>query len=288
MERKFAMPLAKPDDAMLSRTEIAFAAFAPDHIPGALRLSQAVSWPHRAEDWELSLSVSKGVVALAEGQVVATALCSVFGPVATLNMIIVDAALRGRGLGRAVMEQIIDLAGPREMRLVATTDGLPLYEKLGFKADGRISQHQGQARAMSGDSPVTTGSVEDVARLATMDEAASGLSREGLLRKIAGNGEVLLVDQGFALLRDFGRGKVLGPVVAQDPVSARALLTEAACRCEGQFLRIDLPEVGSGLSDHAEALGLVSAGGGIAMRRDARPVCDTEFKTFALVSQALG
>ena len=70
-------------------------------------------------------------------------------------MIIVDAALRGRGLGRAVMEQIIDLAGPREMRLVATTDGLPLYEKLGFKADGRISQHQGQARAMSGDSPIS-------------------------------------------------------------------------------------------------------------------------------------
>ncbi|MGQ3485870.1 GNAT family N-acetyltransferase [Roseovarius pacificus] len=281
------MTLAKPDGATLSRTEITFAAFTPDHIPGAMRLSQAVNWPHRAEDWELSLSVSKGVVALAGRQVVGTALCSDFGPVATLNMIIVDAALRGRGLGRAVMERIIDLAGSREMRLVATTDGLPLYEKLGFKAESRVSQHQGQARAMSGDSSVTTGALEDIARLARMDEAASGLSREGLLRKIAENGEVLLVDQGFALLRDFGRGKVVGPIVAQNPVSARSLLSEAARRCEGQFLRIDLPE-DSGLSDHAEALGLALVGGGIAMRRDARPVRDTEFKTFALVSQALG
>lgn len=281
------MTLANPDGAMSSRTDIVFAAFAPEHIPGALRLSQAVDWPHRAEDWELSLSVSQGVVALADGQVVASALCTVFGPVAMLNMIIVDGALRGRGLGRAVMERIIDLAGPREMRLVATTDGLPLYEKLGFKAESRISQHQGQARAIGGDSPVTTGAAQDIARLARMDEAASGLSREGLLKKITEHGEVLLVDQGFALLRDFGRGKVLGPVVAQDPALARALLSEAARRCEGQFLRIDLPE-DSGLSDHAEALGLAPVGGGIAMRRDPRPASDTEFKTFALVSQALG
>ncbi|MBW4984192.1 GNAT family N-acetyltransferase [Mameliella sp. CS4] len=281
------MTIAKTDSGSLSGAEIALADFTADHIAGAMRLSQDVSWPHRAEDWALSLSLSKGVVALANGQVVGTALCTAFGPVATLNMIIVDAALRGRGLGRALMERVIALAGPREMRLVATAEGLPLYEKLGFKAESRIFQHQGIARAPVGDNTVTTGSVAKIGRLAKMDEAASGLSREPLLAKIAGNGWVLVAEQGFALIRDFGRGKVLGPVVAQETATAQALVTEAAHRCDGQFLRIDLPE-GRGLSDLVETLGLASAGGGIAMRRDARTAQPTDYKTFALVSQALG
>ncbi len=281
------MTIAKTDSGSLSGAEIALADFTADHIAGAMRLSQDVSWPHRAEDWALSLSLSKGVVALANGQVVGTALCTAFGPVATLNMIIVDAALRGRGLGRALMERVIALAGPREMRLVATAEGLPLYEKLGFKPEGRIFQHQGIVRAPVGDNTVTTGSVAEIGRLAKMDEAASGLSREPLLAKIAGNGWVLVAEQGFALIRDFGRGKVLGPVVAQETATARALVTEAAHRCDGQFLRIDLPE-GRGLSDLVETLGLASAGGGIAMWRDARPAQPTDYKTFALVSQALG
>lgn len=281
------MTIAKTDSGSLSGAEIALADFTPDHIAGALRLSQEVSWPHRAEDWALSLSVSKGVVALADGQVVGTALCTLFGSVAMTNMIIVDAALRGRGLGRVLMERVIDMAGPREMRLVATAEGLPLYEKLGFKAESQIFQHQGIARAPTGDSTVTSGTLDEIGRLAKMDEAASGLSRQHFLEKIAENGEVLVAEQGFAMIRDFGRGKVLGPVVARDSATARALMTEAAHRCDGQFLRVDLPE-GSGLSDLAETLGLAPAGGGVAMRRDARPAQPTDYTTFALVSQALG
>jgi GNAT superfamily N-acetyltransferase len=281
------MTITETDSAALPRTKIALAPFTPDHIAEALRLSQAVDWPHRAEDWALNLSVSDGVVALSEGAVVGTALCSVFGPVATLNMIIVGAAQRGRGLGRALMEQVIALAGAREMRLVATADGLPLYEKLDFTAESRIAQHQGVAKAPAGDSRVTTGKADDIPRLAQMDEAASGLSRATLLATIAEAGEVLVADHGFALLRDFGRGKVLGPVVAQDTATAQALLTEAAHRCDGQFLRIDLTEE-SGLADLADTLGLAHVGGGIAMRRNALPETPSDFKTFALVSQALG
>lgn len=269
---------------MTTTTTPALAAFTPAHLPQALRLSQQAGWPHRAEDWALTLSVSQGVVAVDEGRVVGTALCSAFGPVATLNMIIVDEAMRGRGLGRALMEAIIALAGDREMRLIATTDGLPLYEKLGFRASGQIAQHQGLAIATAPELPVASGSPADIDRLADADRAASGMDRASLLRDIAAGGEVLICNAGFALLRDFGRGRVVGPVVASDTATARALLAEAARRCESSFLRVDL-RAEQDLGGFAATLGLAHAGGGTAMTRNPRTPAPT---TQALISQALG
>ncbi|QPC41536.1 GNAT family N-acetyltransferase [Kaustia mangrovi] len=261
--------------------------FAETHLPGALALSQAVGWPHRLEDWALMLSVSEGVAALDGDRVVGTAFCTVFGDVALINMIIVDSGMRGRGLGRRLMQAVMGMAGDREMRLVATEEGLPLYRKLGFAVTGRIAQHQGIAVPAEPALPVREGAVGDMARLAAMDRAASGLARTGLLERIAGQGHVLVAEGGFALLRDFGRGHVLGPVVARDPATARALIAAGASRCAGRFLRIDLPEA-CGLGDFAAGLGLAHAGGGTAMARGAGTPEASDVHTYALVSQALG
>ncbi|TFL17161.1 GNAT family N-acetyltransferase [Jannaschia formosa] len=260
--------------------------FTDAHLEGAQALSQAVDWPHRVEDWALNLSVSEGVVALEGGRVVATALCSLHGPVATISMIIVDAAMRGRGLGRQIMERVIALAGDRELRLVATADGLPLYRKLGFEGGGRIVQLRGLARAATPEQPVRAGPT-DLHALAEMDRAASGMERGALLARIAGTGETLTTEGGFALLRRFGNGHVLGPVVARDPRAARALIAEAASRMEGRLLRTDLIE-DRGLVPYVEGLGLRVVGDGTPMVRNPGPRAASDVRTYALVSQALG
>jgi predicted N-acetyltransferase YhbS len=272
--------------------DLRVAPFTAEHLAGAWSLSQQASWPHREQDWALTLSVSQGLAALADDRVVGTALCSNFGAAAALSMIIVDRALRGRGLGRTLMVGAMAKAGSREMRLTATAEGLPLYASLGFVEVGRIAQHQGVARSVQAEATVRRGGAGDVARLAQMDAAASGLSRAALLQRIAADGEVLLADRGFALLRAFGRGHVVGPIVAQDDATARALLAAAATRMQGRFLRVDVPEA-RGLSAFAETLGLARAGGGVAMALNAaaRPAADrpaADHQTYALVSQALG
>ncbi|MBI1220047.1 MAG: GNAT family N-acetyltransferase [Rhodobacteraceae bacterium] len=272
------MTTAAPQDVLLDT-------FAPAHLGGAVRLSREAGWPHRPEDWALTLSVSTGVVALEAGEVVGTALCSRFGTVATLNMIIVDARMRGRGLGRKLMERAIAAAGGCEMRLVATTEGLPLYEKLGFRASGGIVQHQGVARAAEPECKVET--AEKVEALAALDLAASGMDRGALLARIAAVETVLRAEGGFAMLRRFGRGYVLGPVVARDAATARALMAAAATRITGQFLRIDMPTARA-QADHAATLGLVAAGEGTSMVRAPREHPDSGYQTYALVSQALG
>ncbi|WP_422030507.1 GNAT family N-acetyltransferase [Roseovarius sp.] len=261
--------------------------FGPEHMAAALTLSRQVGWPHRKEDWELAMAVSDGVVATQGDRVVGTACCSRFGAVTFYNMIIVDAALRGQGLGRRLMEAVMEPGAGSEMRLTATREGLPLYEKLGFAATHEILQHQGIARTTSPDLPVRDGSVADIGRLAEMDRNASGLERRDLLERIAVQGQVLLADGGFALVREFGRGHVIGPVVAEDAAVARALIAEGARRIAGRFLRIDLPEA-AGLSEFVESLVLEHVGGGTAMVRAPGPAVDGDYQTYALVSQALG
>ena len=268
--------------------------FTTDHLEGAWRLSQQESWPHRVEDWALTLSVSEGVVVLSEGEVVGTSLCSLFGDVATFNMIVVDPRMRGKGLGRLMMEKVIAIAGTREQRLVATQEGVPLYEKMGFVGKGRIVQHQGIVGPVP--APLENVRVSDPDNLAAdlqaicqMDMAASGMSREKALTQIAmAGGTVFMADGGFAMLRHFGRGQVAGPVVANSTETAKALISAAAARCEGSFLRLDLPAKYE-LSGFMESLGLAHVGGGLSMTRAVTTEhAPQDMNTYALVSQALG
>ncbi len=276
--------MTRIDNPSLSAIELV--SLTGDLLPAALSLSQAAGWPHRIEDWALILSISKGVAAIDSGRLVGTAICSDFGPVAALNMVIVAQDRRGQGLGRRLMEHVIALAPGREMRLTATEDGLPLYRKLGFAERGHIVQHQGLAHAMRPERPVRFGPA-DIETLAIMDTAASGLNRKGLLARIAATGETLRTDGGFALLRAFGRGHVLGPVVARDPGAAKALMSAAADRLAGRFLRIDLNKTHD-LSSHVEGLGLARVGDGTAMVHTPRPPTPSDHHSYALISQALG
>ncbi|MBO9467812.1 GNAT family N-acetyltransferase [Tropicibacter sp. R15_0] len=261
-------------------------AFEPEHLSDAVRLSQQVSWPHRAEDWALTLSQSQGVVAKLGDKVVGTALVSLFGDVATLSMIIVDQEQRGKRIGRRLMEAIIGMADGREMRLVATTDGLPLYRKLGFQVIGEVEQFQGIAVGVAPAIRVQIGDF-DVNKLSAMDQAACGLDRQDLISRITSAGTVFHTENGFAVLRDFGRGKVLGPIVAKDLATAKALLSAAARAEAGTFLRIDTPD--ADLGAFAKTLGLESVGGGACMSaRACGAQGKNEFQTFGLVSQALG
>ncbi|MFX5668641.1 GNAT family N-acetyltransferase, partial [Acinetobacter baumannii] len=61
---------------------------------------------------------------------------------ASLGLVIITDALQGRGLGRAMMQRLLQDAGTRNVILNATEAGRPLYEKLGFVVTDTLSQHQ--------------------------------------------------------------------------------------------------------------------------------------------------
>ncbi len=265
----------------------------PDHLEGALALSQQAQWPHRIEDWAMGLALSKGVAAIHHGRVLGTALATLYAnDVATINMVIVDESMRGMGIGKRLMDAALEAVSGRECRLVATQDGLPLYQKLGFAETHRIVQHQGPMSSIPLSEGVEWANSSDVADCMSLDRAACGMDRRDLITYLANNGRLAVIRRegrvaGFGAIRHFGRGEVVGPVVAGDSADARSLLSFLMAGSEGQFLRVDTSEQ-SGLASWLTELGLSHVGGGIAMVRNGKPRETAAVQTFALASQALG
>ena len=257
------------------------------HLEGALRLSRAAGWPHRPEDWELVVSISRGVVALDAGQIVATGIVTPFGGVGMVNMIIVDQKMRGRGLGRQIMERAMAQIHPAQWRLVATPAGQPLYEKLGFVACGQIRQHQGTVTDLPAVQTVRWATQDDMAGIADMDRDALAADRGSLLRALQGRGRIAIrPGKGYGVIRDFGRGRLIGPVVAKDLATARDLIAFLAHGLTGGFIRVDTTEE-SGLGPWLAEIGLAEVDRAVAMQtNDARPA--GAFTRFALAAQALG
>ncbi|WP_414833872.1 GNAT family N-acetyltransferase [Afifella sp. YEN Y35] len=277
-------------------TDILLEPFSDAHLEAAVRLSQAENWPHRTEDWAMVAAVSQGFVATKDGRVVGTAFSTPFGPdLATIDMIIVDNSLRGQGLGRRLVEAAIETSGSRNLRLVATEDGLPLYKKLGFGERGGIVQHQGKVASATPSADVEVVRDTDHDAIIDLDRAAYGGDRRALLGQLfaAGGEAVVLRDKGslsgFGICRPFGRGRVIGPVVAANIEAARNLILALIERHAGEFLRIDTRR-DTGLSSWLTDLGLPETGSGVAMARGEEPraIRHGEPKTFALVSQAFG
>ncbi|MBY4727540.1 GNAT family N-acetyltransferase, partial [Burkholderia contaminans] len=86
-----------------SRT-LTYRPFADTDLPAAHRLSEAVKWPHRLEDWRFVLQLGGGIVAEDETGVVGTALGWRLGEShAALGMLIVSPERAGAGIERALL-----------------------------------------------------------------------------------------------------------------------------------------------------------------------------------------
>lgn len=267
-------------------------------LPAAHELSRAVGWPHRLEDWQLLLRLGAGLAAEMEGRLLGTSMWWPLGPAhVALGMVIVPPMHQGRGIGRRLMDASFAALGGRGILLNATRAGQPLYQRLGFTVTGAVEQFQGLVLPIA---PPEAPAGERLRRIEgdehdmvmELDRTATGLDRSGLLAALLDEAvEALMLERGgqavgYALLRRFGRGFVLGPVVAPDDVAARALITTLLAACIGHFLRIDLVTPHD-FGPWLEGIGLARAGGGVSMVHGDTPSQST-CRRFALISQALG
>jgi predicted N-acetyltransferase YhbS len=270
----------------------------PDDAEACQRLSKAVSWPHRAEDWQLAIQLGQGVVAILDGAIVATALSWPYGDShATLGMIIVEPGHQGAGIGKRLMQALFAEVAGRSLILNATVAGRPLYEKTGFEPCGGVHQHQGvvpatPAPVLAPTERLRAGSPADLALLTSLDMGASGLPRDKMLAALLECGKCVVLERagvavGFSILRRFGRGFVIGPIVATDIAAARLLTAHWLHEKQGEFVRIDLL-ADAGLDDWLVEYGLPLYGVVVTMVRGDKPVPTGPSKLYAVVNQALG
>ncbi|CDX24331.1 GCN5-like N-acetyltransferase [Mesorhizobium sp. ORS 3324] len=269
-------------------------------------LSLSVGWPHRAEDWQFLREVGQGFVALDEiGRVLGSAMWFPHGAsFATIGMVITSPRLQTLGAAQWLMHRVFDKIPGRSQRLNATRAARRLYLSLDFQPEKTIYQCQGIARVpttrslaeVSGD--IRTLDASNIPAAIALDAAGFGVERTALIEKLFAHSSGYGLFDGkkltaFALCRPFGRGHVVGPVVAESDADAVALVRPHVADHSGSFLRVDthmnngefaafLSHAGMPVFDTVLTMSLgkrlpeFSAGG------SARP------KTYALASQTLG
>ncbi len=269
-------------------------------------LSIAVGWPHRAEDWQFMRGVGRGIVALDEiGRVLGSAMWFPYTEtLAAIGMVITSPRLQALGTGQWLMKRVMMECDGPGYRLNATRAAFRLYLSLDFNQRKTVFQCQGRASG-SEARPVSADAVElrplveaDLARVIDCDARAFGVRRTALitalLQQSSGYG-LFRSDQleALALCRRFGRGHVIGPVVASCDEDAIAVVAPHVAAHEGHFLRLDthfeagqfrsfLAAAGLSLFDTVTTMSLRAEFFDPNQRVVGRPV------TYALASQAFG
>lgn len=239
-----------------------------------LELSSEAGWNQKAADWDLLVQVCAGWGAeRADGRLIGTTMA--WRPTASqawINMVLVAARSRGRGVARRLMDACLSEPEPKggATLLDATDMGAHLYLKLGFTGDREIIRLLrpadvsvlGTAEAAACLRPVRP---EDMGAIIRLDAEVSGVHRPEVLKNFQTRlpeGAWLLAGaagrvDGFVLGRDGRFGAQLGPVVARSVDEARALLTRALAHVHGPVL-IDAPGDATGWLHHLHTLGFAA------------------------------
>lgn len=292
--------MSQQDHIDLEHYSITARPLAEDDLPRLHELTVGVGWPHRTEDLRLLMRVARGYVACDEiGRVNGSALWFPMGEVAaSIGMVITTPRMQSQGAGRWLMDLVLRDAGNREIVLNATPQGVRLYEQLGFQTSQIGHQRQGEAVAPP---PVPTPAgltlrpmtEQDHATILHLDRAATGHDRAAPLRDLLPLSQgVVLADAagglvGYALCRLFGRGQLIGPLIAQTEAEAIALAAPLVAAHAGQFLRLDTLCLDGPFAAFLDRCGLPVAATMTQMWLNARPRDHAGPRCYAMISQAL-
>ncbi|WP_309032985.1 GNAT family N-acetyltransferase, partial [Streptomyces alfalfae] len=184
---------------------------------------------------------------------------------AAVGMVLVAARHARQGVGRRLMRHIISTTGPTPLTLHATPTGQPLYEELGFKVIGSAEMVRGRlSPGAPGDppSPITTraATADDLTAVLRLDGEVFGADRTHILARLPAFADRFRVAEdngtliGYAAAWPTTDSHVVGPLIARDTETAKALLSSLAARTGGP-LRTDIDV------RHGELLAWVKAHG---------------------------
>ncbi|MDK4735153.1 GNAT family N-acetyltransferase [Rhizobium sp. CNPSo 3490] len=219
-------------------------------------LSTGVGWPHRFKDWEFLRRAGRGIAAVdGIGRVFGSAMWFPHGDdFATIGVVITSPRTQAQGTGRWLMQQVFEQCGERRLALNSTIAAHKLYVSLGFTAEATVYQHQGDVAAALPALPPLDAELSELPRdkieeIFALDTFAFGTDRSRLLTLLSEGASICVLRRegamvGYSMCREFGRGHVVGPVVASNDRDAIHLAAVHLKDLTGQFARVDTREKG--------------------------------------------
>ena len=233
-------------------------------LPEALRLSEHAGWNQTIEDWRMLLELApESCLAIeVDGELAATTTLVSYGSrLAWIGMVLTKASFRGHGFARRLLTQALALADEMQIETVkldATDQGRPIYEKMGFRCEQVVERWSlPQFGTTSGSTPSIEAPAE---RWREVDHRAFGVDRFQLLEKLALRSSASMFKADSYLLARSGRQtRYLGPSVCDTPEAARTLFEQALRTADIEGWSWDMLPANASAAGIARELGFAPA-----------------------------
>jgi GNAT superfamily N-acetyltransferase len=214
---------------------------------------------HNSLEFYVGHPRTRPLVAESDGTIVGTAVATQNGDVGWVGLVFVAPSWRGRGLGaeltRASLGRLEDV-GCRSFVLAATELGRPVYDRLGFRAEGGYAMFSGPAGTDSPhDARLRRLRTEDLESVCALDRVATDEDRSHVIRATA-DGWVIDaggIIRGFALRTPWR----LGPAIATDASDGALLLETLRAQAPGPEMLVVVPEANATAAEQLRGLGFV-------------------------------
>jgi GNAT superfamily N-acetyltransferase len=198
---------------------------------GAMELSRLAGWNQTRDDWEMMLRLDPlGCFAIeADDRIAATTTLLCYGNrLAWIGMVLTRPEYRRRGFAQRLMESALKRTEDlkiQSIKLDATPQGQPLYEKFGFKTAQIVERwfHDGKRPDLRIE-PLKSLSQDSSQYSSEMDLEAFGADRSTLLQILASRDLAHTIPEAYCLSRGGTRARYLGPCVAQAQKAARLVI----------------------------------------------------------------
>lgn len=240
-----------------------------------IKLSASVNWDY--DEHEIRTVMSSGKIfghKNPEGKIVSSAaIISYDTDLASIGMVIVNKEYRGLGLGKEATQKCIDsVSKETSIMLIATEEGKPLYESMGFNTVDSVHKYLADnyiadAKLLNNsDVNIENFSECDFTEILKLDENAFGDRRSHfLMNRIKQAEKCLVVKDNNGTIVGYGLSilgpinLILGPIVAPDFQTASFLIDKLSSKRQGK-LRIDVPTGNEEFMLFLEKSGFVKAG----------------------------
>ena len=200
-------------------------------VPGAFQLSTEAGWNQTENDWRMLIELSpEGCVGVeVDGELAATSTLICYERrLAWIGMVLTRKENRGHGFANRLLKEVIrlaDLWNIPSVKLDATLEGQPIYEKLGFRGEQVTERWE---REVTGNSELA---LEDEAsafvhELINLEKRLLGTDRAALLGSLSRRGRSIVAQEGYLLARPGRIRNYIGPCIAESRESARSLLVQ--------------------------------------------------------------
>jgi GNAT superfamily N-acetyltransferase len=216
-------------------------------------LSEDRGWPREEHKWSFLLAAGTGYgIDDPEGGLVTACVVTRYGPhehpaLAAIGMVLVAERHARQGVGRRLMRHVVSEMDTTPLTLHATSYGRPLYEELGFKVTGRAEMLRGHFAPRGPEPQVATrpATAEDLGAILRLDEEVFGTDRTHIITRLPAFADQLRVAEadgrltGYAAIWPNMETHVVGPLIAQDTDTAKALIASLAVHSD-RPLRTDI------------------------------------------------